>query len=54
LNPKKTIEIEEPKKGELVTQKAFDEIMTKKMEQMSEQYNGRESDENTIQIRINN
>lgn len=54
LNPQKTIEIEEPKKGELVTQKAFDEIMTKKMEQMSEQYNGRESDENTIQIRINN
>ena len=52
LNPKKTLEIAEPKKGKEVTQQEYDDIMEKKMEEMSEQYRGRGADENAIEIRI--
>ena len=52
LNPKKTIEIEEPRKGKEVTQQEHNDIMEKKMEEMSEQYRGRGADENTIEIRV--
>ena len=52
LNPQKTIEISEPKKGKQVTQEEYDKIMMKKMEEMSEQYKGRESDKEGIEIRI--
>jgi len=52
LNPKKTIEIEEPQKGKEVTQQEYDEIIQKKMKEMSEQYRGRGADENTIEIRV--
>ncbi|MDA0325906.1 MAG: GLPGLI family protein [Bacteroidetes bacterium] len=38
FNPKKPIEISEPKKGKQVTQKEYDKIMAKKMEEMNEQY----------------
>jgi GLPGLI family protein len=52
LNPKKTIEIEEPRKGKEVTQQEYNDIMEKKMEEMSEQYKGRGSDKEGIEIRI--
>ncbi len=52
LNPKKTIEIEEPQKGKEVTQQEYNDIMEKKMEEMSEQYKGRGSDKEGIEIRI--
>ena len=38
INPKNPIEISEPKKGKQVTQKEYNEIMAKKMEEMNEQY----------------
>ncbi len=52
LNPKKTIDIEEPHKGKEVTQQEYNDIMEKKMEEMSEQYKGRGSDKERIEIRI--
>lgn len=52
INPKKVIEISEPKKGKQVTQEEYDKIMMKKMEEMSEQYRGRGSDKEGIEIRI--
>ena len=52
INPKKAIEISEPKKGKEVTQQEYDEVMQKKMKEMSEQYRGRGADENTIEIRV--
>ena len=52
INPKKAIEISEPKKGKQVTQEEYDSIMLKKMEEMSEQYRGRRSDKEGIEIRI--
>jgi len=52
INPKKVIEISEPKKGKQVTQEEYDKIMMKKMEEMSEQYRGRGSEKEGIEIRI--
>ena len=52
INPKKSIEISEPKKGKQVTQEEYDKIMMKKMEEMSEQYRGRGSEKEGIEIRI--
>ena len=52
INPKKAIEISEPKKGKQVTQEEYDSIMLKKMEEMSEQYRGRGSNKEGIEIRI--
>ncbi len=54
LNPEKTIEIKEPKKGQKITQKKYDVIMEKKMKEMRERMdNGRErSDGNSVKIRI--
>lgn len=52
LNPKKTIEILEPNKGKQVNQSEFDEIMMKKMKEMSEQYQGRGSNEDSFHLRI--
>lgn len=52
INPDKKIEISEPKKGKQVSQKEYDEIMKKKMIEMSEQNNRRDSGENSFQIRI--
>jgi GLPGLI family protein len=52
INPDKKIEISEPKKGKQVSQKEYDEIMKKKMKEMSEQNNRRDSGENSFQIRI--
>lgn len=52
INPDKKIEISEPKKGKQVSQKEYDEIMKKKMKEMSEQNDRRDSGENSFQIRI--
>lgn len=52
INPDKKIEISEPKKGKQVSQKEYDDIMKKKMKEMSEQNNRRDSGENSFQIRI--
>jgi GLPGLI family protein len=52
INPKKAIEISEPKKGKQVTQEEYDSIMLKKREEISEQYRGRGSDKEGIEIRI--
>ncbi len=40
LNPKEKIEISEPKKGKIVSQKEYDEIMKKKFEEMREMRKG--------------
>ncbi len=52
INPDKKIEISEPKKGKQVSQMEYYEIMKKKMKEMSEQNNRRDSGENSFQIRI--
>ena len=52
INPDKKIEISEPKKGKQVSQMEYDEIMKKKMKEMSEQNDRRDSGENSFQIRI--
>ncbi len=53
LNPKNGVDLEEPKKGKVVTQEKFDAIMEKKMREMDEQFNsGRRDDGNRIEIRI--
>lgn len=52
INPDKKIEISEPKKGKQVSQKEYDEIIKKKMKEMSEQNDRRDSGENSFQIRI--
>lgn len=52
INPDKKIEISEPKKGKQVSQKEYDDIMKKKMKEMSEQNDRRDSGENSFQIRI--
>lgn len=38
INPKERIEIKEPKKGKIVTQEEYDEIVTKKTEEMRERF----------------
>lgn len=52
LNPKKMVDIQEPKKGKLVTRDEHSKIMMKKMKEMNEQYKGRGSNENTFEIRV--
>ncbi len=52
LNPKKTIEIQEPKKGKQVTQAEYDAIMLKKMEEMNDQFKSRNSGGNSFEIHI--
>jgi len=52
LNPNDKVDISEPKKGKVVTQVEFDEIMEKKMEEMNERYNSKRSDGHEIQIKI--
>ena len=53
INPKKSNDIVEPKKGKKVTQKEFDLIMEKKMAEMEDRFkpNGRK-DNDHIEIRI--
>lgn len=53
INPKKSNDIVEPKKGKKVTQKDFDLIMEKKMSEMEDRFksNGR-NDSDHIEIRI--
>ncbi|WP_439131083.1 GLPGLI family protein [Polaribacter sp.] len=41
LNPSKTIKIEEPEKGKVVTQKKFDEIQQQKSKEMMEKFKSR-------------
>lgn len=43
LNPKGKIEIEVPKRGKKVTQKNFDDIMDKNVQEMLERFNSRKS-----------
>ena len=38
LNPKEKVEIKAPKKGKVITQKEYDKIMKKKMEEMRDMY----------------
>ena len=54
LNPEKSIEIKEPKKGQKINQEKYDAIMEKKMEEMRERRrNSRERrDGNSVEIRI--
>ncbi|AWG25154.1 GLPGLI family protein [Flavobacterium kingsejongi] len=40
LNPKQKTEIKSPKNGKVVTQKEYDEIVVKKMEEMKQQFRG--------------
>ena len=54
INPKASIEIEEPKKGKEVTQAEYDEIMDKKSKEMMEQFRSRRGsgDGDRVMIRI--
>jgi GLPGLI family protein len=52
LNPEDKVKISEPKKGKEVTQAEFDEIMKRKMEEMSERYNSERRDGHEIEIKI--
>ncbi|WP_298892339.1 GLPGLI family protein [uncultured Psychroserpens sp.] len=54
LNPKNASEIVEPKKGDEMTQEAYDKIMEKKMKEMEERFrsNRRGRDGENIEIRI--
>ncbi len=54
LNPEKAIEIKEPTKGKKITQEKYDEIMEKKMKEMSERFRSNRDgrDGNSIEIRI--
>jgi GLPGLI family protein len=52
FNPKKSIDLSEPKKGKQVTQQEYDDIVAKKIEEMNEQYNGRSSDKSGFKIHI--
>jgi len=56
LNPSKGVNIKEPTAGKVVTQDEFDEIMEKKMDEMSERYESdsrrKSGDGNEIEIRI--
>ena len=52
INPKKMIEISEPKKGKQVTQEEYNKIVMKKMEEMSEHYRGKGFEKEGIEIRI--
>jgi len=40
INPKESIEIKEPNKGKIVSQKEFDKILEEKMKEMQEMYGG--------------
>ena len=53
MNPKNKIEINEPKKGKVVTQKEYDIIIEKKMKEMRERFrNEREKSGGGHRIRI--
>lgn len=53
INPQDEVDISEPKKGKVVTQVEFDEIMEKKMKEMNEQFNSkRRGDGHEVEIRI--
>lgn len=54
LNPEKTIEIKEPKKGQKITQEKYDKVMEKKLKEMRERMrdNRRKHDGNSFEIRI--
>jgi len=43
MNPKNMPEIEAPRKGEVVTQEAFQEIVTKKTQELRANWRGRGS-----------
>jgi len=51
LNPKEGVTIEKPTKGKKITQNEFEEIRDKKMEEMTQQYQG--NGENRVIIRTN-
>ncbi len=52
LNPKKRIDITEPKKGKEITQEKYDAIIEKKMEEMSNQYSREQDGGNSFSISI--
>ena len=52
LNPKDKKEITKPTKGKKVNQEKFDQIMEKKMQEMSERYNSDRRDGESVEIRI--
>ena len=54
MNPKEKSKIIEPKKGKVVTQKNFDEIMGKKNKEMMDQFKSRNNNKNGHTIMIQN
>ncbi|MGH2667115.1 GLPGLI family protein [Flavobacterium sp.] len=54
MNVKDKKEIKAPTKGKVVTQKEFDEIVTKKMEEMQQMYQTRGGNGGGMQIRMGN
>ena len=51
MNPEEKDEIQAPEKGKVVSQKEYNEIMKKKLEEMREMYGGRNRDRGRIHIR---
>lgn len=54
INPKDKIEIEAPKKGKVVSQEEYDEIMADKMKEMQERFRGGNRSRGGSTIRIRN
>ena len=52
LNPSESVDISEPKKGKVVTQEEFDNIMEKKLKEMEERYSSERGDGHNIEIKI--
>ena len=52
MNPKETFEIKEPKKGKVVSQEKFDEIMDKKTKEMMDRVQSRRGEGERVMISI--
>ncbi len=52
LNPENKLSIEEPKKGKVVNQEKYDEIMAKKAKEMRERYDSERGDGHNVEVRI--
>jgi len=52
MNPNETVEIKEPKKGKVVTQAKFDEIMDKKSKEMMDRMHSRKKNGENVMIQI--
>lgn len=52
LNPENKLSIDEPKKGKVVDQEKYDDIMAKKAKEMRERYDSERGDGHNVEVRI--